>query len=173
MTEISSLVDSDNQILRQPTPRFDFQNAPIDPIELAHKLAKAMIANNGIGLSGPQIGLPYRAFCVASTPIICCFNPIIVDFTFEMIYLDETCCSFPGLFLKVKRPRAIKIRYTQPNGEVKTEKFIGITARAILHEIDHLDGIVFTQRANKYHLDQAKKRLANAKKVHLNKNTTK
>lgn len=170
MAEIYPLVSCDHPILSQQTPKFDFQNPPIDPVDLAHSLAKAMLANNGIGLSAPQIGLPYRAFCVASSPIICCFNPIIVDFTFEMIYLDETCCSFPGLFLKVKRPRAIKIRYTQPNGEVKTEKFIGITARAILHEIDHLDGIVFTQKANKYHLDQGKKRLANGKKVHLNKN---
>ena len=170
MAEIYPLVSCDHPILKQPTPKFDFQNPPIDPVDLAHSLAKTMLDNNGLGLSAPQIGLNYRVFCIASSPIICCFNPIVVDQTSDMVYLDEGCLSFPGLIVKVKRPRAIKIRYTQPNGEVKTEKFIGMTARAILHEIDHLDGIVFTQRANKYHVEKGKKRLANAKKVHLNKN---
>lgn len=155
---VRSLVNNTDQILYTKTERFDFSNPPIDPSELAHILAQTMIANNGIGLAAPQIGLPYRAFVLTGKPILCCFNPIIVDTSSEQIYLEEGCLSFPGLIVKIKRPKMIRARYTMPNGETVTNKFIGMTARTFQHELDHLNGIVFTRRANSYHLEQAKKK---------------
>jgi peptide deformylase len=71
--------------------------------------------------------------------------------------MDEGCLSFPNLFLKIKRPRTIKVRFTKPNGDTETMKFDGITARCFLHELDHLNGIVFTSKANRYHLERAMK----------------
>jgi peptide deformylase len=155
---VRPLVNNTDQILYTKTQRFDFSNPPIDPSELAHILAQTMIANNGIGLAAPQIGLPYRAFVLTGKPILCCFNPIIVDTSSEQIYLEEGCLSFPGLIVKIKRPKIIRARYTMPNGETVTNKFIGMTARTFQHELDHLNGVVFTQRANSYHLEQAKKK---------------
>lgn len=155
---VRPLVNNTDQILYTKTERFDFSNPPIDPSELAHILAQTMIANNGIGLAAPQIGLPYRAFVLTGKPILCCFNPIIVDTSSEQIYLEEGCLSFPNLIVKIKRPKIIRARYTMPNGETVTNKFIGMTARTFQHELDHLNGVVFTQRANSYHLEKARKK---------------
>ena len=75
--------------------------------------------------------------------------------------MEEGCLSFPGLYFKVKRPAAIKIRYQRPNGETVTEQFQGLTARIVQHEIDHLDGIKYTSRGNRIHVDAAKKKVRN------------
>lgn len=151
---IYSLVKPEDPILSSPLPHFDFASPPTDPIELAKDLFETMLHHNGIGLAANQCGLPYRVIAIASNPGIVAFNPRIVDKTTEEVYLDEGCLTFPGLGLKVKRPSAIKVRYTEPNGNTVTQKFTGMTARIFLHEYDHLEGIKFTQRANRVHLDR-------------------
>lgn len=154
---IHTLVPSNDPILKQELKQFDFINPPTDPIQLAHDLAETMLANNGLGLAANQIGLPYRVFAIKAEKIIVCFNPKIVDYSEETIYLEEGCLSYPNLFIKVKRPKGIKIRYTEPNGNTLTTTFIGLTARIALHEYDHLQGITYLQRANRIHIEQAKK----------------
>lgn len=155
--------------LKTETQRFDFSNPPIDPVELACDLAEVMLENGGIGLAANQVGLPYSVFVLRTEEILPCFNPKVVDISEEEVYLEEGCLSFPGMTVKVKRPKTIKLRFTEPNGETSTRVFSGVTARAILHEMDHLFGINFLQRANKIHLEQArnraKKTLRQAKKV--------
>jgi peptide deformylase len=156
---ILPLVKHDDPILKEVMPQFDFANPPCDPIELAKNLTETMIANNGLGLSANQTGLRYRVFALNGSPVNVCFNPRIVDETkTNIILMDEGCLSFPNLYVKVKRPRTIKVRYTMPNGETVTQKFDGITARCFMHELDHLNGIVFTSRANQFHLEKALKR---------------
>jgi peptide deformylase len=164
---IHELVDKHHPILKTELDKFDFQNPPTDPIQLAHDLAETMLDKGGIGISANQIGLPYRAFAMMAEKIIVCFNPILLSASDEQIYLEEGCLSFPNLFVKIKRPQTIRVRYTEPNGNVITEKFGGMTARIFQHELDHLDGVVYTKRANKIHFEQAKK---NAKKgIHMPK----
>ena len=63
--------------------------------------------------------------------------------------------SFPALTLPIKRPKKIKVRYAEPNSIIKTATFDGMTARYFLHELDHLDGMLYTSKANKFHLDRA------------------
>lgn len=155
---IHDLIDCNDEILKSPLARFDFSNPPTDPIQLAHDLAETMLHHNGIGLSANQIGLPYRVFAIKSSPIIVCFNPYIVDESDEKISLEEGCLSYPGLFIKVKRPKTIKVRYTEPNGNVVTRTFDGLTARIFQHEFDHLQGINFTKRASRIHVEQARNR---------------
>jgi peptide deformylase len=152
------LVYRNNPILREEMPRFDFSNPPQDPIEIAHILAQTMIKNVGLGLSCSQIGLPYRAFAVKASPILVCFNPVIVDISDEEVYLEEGCLTFPNLFIKIKRPEVIRMRWTQPNGETVTENYEGMTARVMQHELDHLDGILYMDRATDYHYEQARNR---------------
>jgi peptide deformylase len=155
---IYDLVKSDHPLLRQKLETFDFSNSPMDPIELAKNLTETMLKNNGLGLSANQCGLPYRVFVIASNPVIACFNPRVVDESTQTeVSLEEGCLSFPYLFLKVKRPRMIKVRYNLPNGEIATEKFDGMTARIFLHELDHMNGEVFTSKVNQYHLDKGMK----------------
>lgn len=153
------LVPSNDPILRQVMPRFDFTNPPMDPNEIAHILAQTMIKNDGYGLSANQVGLPYRVFVVIGNPILCCFNPRIVDESEDELTMEEGCLSYPGLFVKIKRPQVIRIRYTKPDGETVTKQYQDLTARVMQHELDHLDGICHLNRANKIHLDQAKMKL--------------
>ena len=134
--------------LKNALESFDFDNPPTDPIELAHTLTKAMIAGGGIGLAANQLGLPYRVFVIKSNPVICCFNPRIVDIGEESETMIEGCLSFEGEYVKVKRPRRVKVRFTRPNGEIVTERFVDLTARVFQHELDHLDGITMLDRAS-------------------------
>lgn len=162
--KICELVDKYDPILKQKIERFNFSNPPCDPIELAHKLTQTMLHNNGIGLAAPQIGLPYRVFSLRTSPILVCFNPLVVDVSSETIELEEGCLTFPNLFLKIRRPSIVKVRFTLPNGETKTEKFVGITARAFQHEVDHLDGILFTQKVSNIELAMARKKAQKARR---------
>lgn len=154
---IRELVDCYDPILRQKTENFDFTNPPMNPVELYNDLAETMRENEGLGLAAPQVGLPYRAFVMRAENIIGVFNPRIVDTSSEMVYLEEGCLSYPNLWVKIKRPKKIKVRFTHPNGETETRVFDGMSARVFQHELDHLDGILHIKRANRFHLDQAKK----------------
>lgn len=151
------LVSPKDPVLKQVIPTFNFESSPINPIDLVANLAETMLENNGIGLAANQCGLSYRVFVILAEEIIPCFNPTIVDCSSEQILLEEGCISYPGLSVKIKRPRLIKVRYTEPNGNVITCKFDGITSRAFQHELDHLNGIVHIERATQLHKEQALK----------------
>lgn len=153
---IYELVKCTDPVLKTPTQPFDFDNPPVDPLDLVSDLAETMLANGGIGLAAPQCGLPYRVFVMLGTEIMPFFNPRIVHRDDDDILLEEGCLSYPGLMVKIKRARTIKVRYAEPNGNVKTEVFDGMTARIFQHELDHLDGIRYTDRANRIHLDRAR-----------------
>jgi len=114
---------------------------------------------NGLGLAANQVGVPYRVFAMRGSPEnFVCFNPRIVQPSAENIILEEGCLSFPGLLVKVKRPKHIRVRFQTPNGDTRTETFIGMTARIFQHELDHLDGRLYFNRANKYHKEIAMKK---------------
>lgn len=152
---VLELAPSDHPLLRTALEEFDFSNPPIHPAELANGLIQAMIDHKGLGLSANQCGLPYRVFVMHSSPTKVCFNPRVVTVSQEDILLDEGCLTFPNLFVKVKRPQRIKVRYQDVSGETHTETFTGMTARIFLHELDHMNGKTFKQRANPAHLERA------------------
>ena len=158
---IYDLVGPYDPILKTPTTLFDFDNPPIDPKELYQNMVDTLIENKGVGLSCNQVGLPYSMFVVGHwsvrDEIMCVFNPKIVDFSKEMSYAEEGCLSYPGLFIKVKRPDNIRVRMAIENGITDTVKMDGIAARIFQHEYDHLQGVLYTQRANRIHVDQGKK----------------
>ena len=105
-----------------------------------------MLAYEGLGLSANQVGVPYRVFVLWSNPTMVCFNPRIVGYEGSEIYFSEGCLSCPNLYVKIKRPSYVRVRYQKPNGETVTDKLMGMTARIFQHELDHLDGIVFIDR---------------------------
>lgn len=150
------LVSSTDPVLTEVCKKFDFADPPFDPIEFSHNIIKFMYDKNGIGLAANQIGVPYRIFAMRGMPQnFVCFNPRIVQPSTEEVTLEEGCLTFPGLLVKIKRPQHIRVRFNTPNGDIKTETFTGLTARIFQHELDHLDGIVFYNKANKFHRDQA------------------
>lgn len=165
---VHPLVEDTHPILSEELPKFDFENPATDPIQLAYDLVESMRAHRGIGLSANQLGMPYRVFAMEAVPAIVCFNPVVVDASSEEIPLEEGCLSFPGLGIKIKRPRHIKVRYTEPNGNVVTRKFTGMAARCFLHELDHMNGIKFIDRASFIQKEIALKRqkkLAKLKRI--------
>jgi len=149
------LVSSDDPVLRMPTEKFDFANPPMNPLDLVSDMAQIMIDNKGIGLAANQVGLSYRVMVVLGEELIPMFNPKIVDASSESIMLEEGCLSFPGLLVKIKRPRRIRVMYTDPKGNTTIEAFDGIVARSIQHEIAHLDGIRHIDQASYIHREQA------------------
>ena len=155
---VHPILPCDHPLLSQQMPKFDFENPPTDPIQLAYDLVVSMRTHRGIGLSANQIGLPYRVFAMEAVPAIVCFNPVLIDVSEEKIALEEGCLSFPGLGIKIKRPRHIKVRYTEPNGNVVTKKFTGMAARCFLHELDHMNGVKYIERASFIQKEIAMKR---------------
>lgn len=160
------LVADNHELLSRRLEDFDFENPPVDPITLSHQLVELMSRSRGIGLSANQAGLPYRVFVMATNPVIACFNPRLVDIGEEQVLLDEGCLSYPGLAVKIKRPKNIKVRYTLPNGETTTQKFTGITARVFLHELDHMNGENFINRAGPLAKSSALKKWTKLKRLH-------
>jgi len=115
-----------------------------------------MYDNNGICLAAIQVGIPYRIFAMRGSPQnFVCFNPRIVQPSEEQIRLEEMSLTFPGLSVKIKRPRHVKVRFATPNGEVRTETYTGITARTFMHCMDFLNGEIFYRKANPIHREQA------------------
>jgi peptide deformylase len=146
----------DPMVLTTVSEPFDFENPQMDPVDLGARLVKTMIDESGLGLSAIQIGIPYRVFAIRAQPQnIVLFNPTVVYASEETKTEYEGCLSFPNLIVKVKRPFEVRVRFWMPNGEVRTERWGGLTARVAQHEIDHLDGVLFYSRANRFHRDQA------------------
>ena len=152
------LVKYPDPILSTPVPEFDFDDPPESPTDVATRLILEMNGHKGIGLSANQLGHPYRVFCMRGHPEnYVCFNPKIVYTSPEVTLMEEACVSFPGVTVKVKRPKDIRVRFQTPSGAVVTHKFEGLTARTFQHEMDHLDGNMFFNRANRFHREKALK----------------
>ena len=116
-------------------------------------MPQTMIHANGVGLAGPQIGYMRRVCVVLDTldndKIIEMVNPEVVATEGEQTG-SEGCLSFPNKFGMVTRPRIVTVRAQDRNGEWFTVQSHDLTARAFLHEIDHLDGHVFTEKVTEY-----------------------
>lgn len=132
-----------------------------DAKSLYELLRDSMISHRGIGLSACQLGIMTRAFVIGNfnepSSILGVFNPIITNYDDQSVVYEEGCLSYPGIFVKIKRSRGIRVRYTGWNGETDSTRYEGMTARIFQHEYDHLNGITFHSRANRYHLEKAKK----------------
>ena len=145
--ETFDLVAPDDPILREVMPHFDFDNAIINPNDFASTLVETCKKLNGVGLSANQCGFPYRVFVMgADNNYVAHFNPEILESSGEE-HMLEGCLSFPLLGLRVTRPKEIVVKYQDFNGVEHTTKYVGISARCFLHELDHMNGVVYTDRA--------------------------
>ena len=159
--EIFKLVDYYDPILRTPTQRWNhFDHDPKESEFLAFSLAETMSHYGGLGLSANQVGLPHR-ICVINmgSEIWTMFNPEIIDHGMTPSKYQEGCLSYPGLYLKVPRYDHIKVRFEATYGQEVIQEVDGLTAVCIQHEIDHLNGIVYTDKVSPIKLDQAKRKV--------------
>ena len=158
--EILKLVDFYDPILRQPTIPYDFSRPTKDADYLAYSLAETMQKLGGLGLSANQVGLRDRV-CVVnmqdSTWTL--FNPYIIETSEDRTSFGEGCLSYPGLYLKLARTNTIKVRFQAIGGQFVEHEFSGLTSVCVQHELDHLDGILYTDRISPIKLEQAKRKV--------------
>ena len=137
-------------ILKERMPEFDFENPIMDPKELEREMLEIMFANNALGLSANQVGVKTRMFVMGDKRNFLMakayFNPKIIANTTDMQDLEEGCLSFPGIYVKIKRPSAIKVEYQNSKGDTEVSEFRGYDCKCFLHEYDHLEGITFQDR---------------------------
>jgi peptide deformylase len=115
------------------------------------------MAGRGIGLAGPQVDRAQRIFVTnveGDKPRIF-INPEIVLTSQEMVAIEEGCLSLPRLYLDVIRPRSVRVQAWNEKGRPFTVEADGLLARVILHEYDHLEGVLFIDRLKPGHRDRA------------------
>jgi peptide deformylase len=141
-----------NQSLRATCPEFDFANPVMDPVALEKLLVDNMLANNGIGLAANQIGIETRVFAMGHVKLPklaqAFFNPMIIANTEDLVELEEGCLSFPNIYVTIKRPRKIRAKWQDRTGVWQESEFEDYQCRCFLHELDHLEGIVFQDRVS-------------------------
>lgn len=154
-----SIVTIPNEILRKPATKVScFDSILKEKIET---MAKALRAEGGVGLAANQLGLNDHLLIVESTyedrgliPLTIFINPEIIQYAPEKDLLDEGCLSIPPIELETERSLKIKVKYTDENGRKHKIFAKGFLARILQHEIDHLNGILFTDRVcEKYFRD--------------------
>ena len=155
------LVSYLDPILKLKTPEWDFNKQPMHPINLSNEMISLLQEYKGIGLACPQVGYSYRMFVMGvNDQIIAYFNPKILEESKETQILEEGCLSFPKLKLVVRRPETVHVEYYDYNGKRHETKFAGLTSRLFQHELNHLDGILFTSKCSRNKLEMAIKKAA-------------
>lgn len=130
---------------------------------------------DGCGLAAPQVGKAWRLFIVDGTELAedypdCAtfkqvfINPEIVEESEETVSYSEGCLSLPGISENVIRPKTITINYLDENFEEHEETFTDFKARIVLHEYDHLEGHVFTDRVSPIRKTMVRGKLQNIAK---------
>ncbi|MDR1900062.1 MAG: peptide deformylase [Treponema sp.] len=154
-----------NELLRQKA-------APVTDIDdqllaAAEGMFEALRGGKGVGLAGPQVGLMKRIFVVhveGDEPRIF-INPSIIETSQETVKYEEGCLSVPGCWAEVVRPRQVKIQAWNERGHPFTLETGGILARVILHEYDHLEGVLFIDRLSAPKRERLLARMERMKRV--------
>ena len=158
MSEISKLLEPNNLLLRTTMELSE----DCDREKVKQDLIDSMEHYQGVGLSANQIGIPERVFImyedVNTRKILTSFNPKILELSKEQILMDEGCLTYPGIWLKVKRPIAIKVEFEDEKGEKHEREFQGLTSRIFQHEYDHMEGTDFTHKVSRLKIERAMKK---------------
>lgn len=153
---IHRIVKYGEEILRQKLKPTDFKTLePILP-QLLQDMEETCVAAKGAGLSANQIGLDYRLAVIfvpesdkkgAPLKRYVLINPEIVETRGEVVD-EEGCLSLPGLWVEIKRASDVTVAYIDETGQPVRLRARGLLAKALQHEIDHLDGKIFIDLAD-------------------------
>lgn len=150
------------KIITVPNPLLREKSKPVaidkKTQELVKNLKQTLLdkegKTKGVGLAAIQIGLPKRvfvAYSLASKRFLAFINPQIIwrskRLTNKKEKRYEGCLSVPNVWAIIQRPKTIKVKYQTQSGQIQTRKFTGPLATVIQHEYDHLEGVLFTDRA--------------------------
>jgi peptide deformylase len=152
-----------DDVLRHPTAPVTEIDAPLQ--KLIDDMIDTMYAAPGVGLAANQVGVSKRLMVidlsVGKRPGECYvfINPEIVESEGE-ITEEEGCLSIPDFVEVVTRPERVKLRYTDRNGETREMWGEGLMARAMCHELDHLQGTLFVDHLRGFRKDRILKKIA-------------
>lgn len=159
-------------VLKKPAE--NIEPGSIDVKQLSEDMFETMYQASGVGLAAPQIGKSLRMFVVDSTPMDedegkegykrVIINPEILNEEGDLWAFEEGCLSIPGIRADIMRAPKIKIHYFDENWEEHIDVLEGTPARVVLHEYDHIEGILFTD-----HITGLKKRLMKNKLNNISK----
>lgn len=169
---ILNLVDGMHPLIETKLDEFDFELNKVTYFddekvlhtlngeELENTLIENMKHHQGLGISSNQIGINCRSFAMLheGEPLVM-INPKVIEATEEKTMMKEGCLTWEGLFPNVARPSGVSINWYDKEGQQFNGNFIGLSARIILHEYDHLNGYTFFDRAKPYHMQQARKKM--------------
>lgn len=145
-THMFEIITIGNDILREKA--LAVVNFDDDLSDLTAGMFMAMNAGRGIGLAAPQVGRRERVFVVSiegDKPRVF-VNPELLMASQEEVSYEEGCLSVPGIYAKLKRPGIVKIQAWNERGRPFTLGADGLLAQVVLHELDHLNGILFVDR---------------------------
>ncbi|OLS01707.1 peptide deformylase [Tissierella creatinophila] len=135
-------------VLRKKSKKIDKVTDRIQT--LLDDMVETMVDANGIGLAAPQVGILRRAVVIdIGEGVIKMLNPEILEIDGTIVDV-EGCLSIPNLSGTVERPEKVKVKYLDENGEERLLEATELLARAICHEVDHLNGILFTDKVIEY-----------------------
>lgn len=167
---------SAHQLIYAPHASLEMQ---VPPFPLDNELYRRAVSNHmqalmeqhrGVGLAANQINLNAAVHVqMVQQDMVTMFNPQIHDVSDDKVLMSEGCLSEPGLFLKVKRPDMIKASWEDEEGERTGTTLFGMDARVFLHEFDHLQGIMFTDRVGSVKLKAARKKQEKRMKAAMNR----
>ena len=120
--------------------------------ETMEDMYETMVDSMGVGIAGPQVGVMRRIFVAQPdfedpTKVYYMINPVLLEESEEKEWGIEGCLSVPDMIGDVERPVWIKMEATDLDGNRKVYEFEGFDARVMMHEYDHLDGILYTDKA--------------------------
>ncbi len=130
------------------------KSRPVEKIDgkiltLLEDMADTMYKADGVGLAAPQVGILKRIVVIdVGNGLFEMINPVILEQSGEQDGV-EGCLSIPGTSGEVVRPKNVKVKYTDPNGETVILETEELFARAVCHELDHLDGILYKDKAHR------------------------
>ncbi len=157
------------EIIRYPNQILKKKAEPISQVgpavfELIRQMKEAITSESneirGVGLAAPQVGISQRVIVVLINKRLKGFiNPTITKESRERVKKVEGCFSFPGLWLKIKRPKWVEIKAIDEGGQEIAFRVEGFSAGVLQHEIDHLNGMLFFERLGLLEKLKVKKQL--------------
>jgi peptide deformylase len=131
----------ENPLLTRVMDEFDFDNPQLDIVDAISRMRIELSqSSNGYALAANQIGIKLRAFIIGQKEYI---NPKIIKYVGTQSS-TEGCLSFPNIFIERERPARISVKFQDMSGKVHRLQYTGIKAVAFCHELDHLNGVIFT-----------------------------
>lgn len=148
---ILKILTAPNPILRKKSAEVSLKKISSRELKsLISSMIKTMAATDGAGLAAPQIGRNIALAVINSKDgAFCLINPRITKKSFSRELGQEGCLSIPGIYGQVKRHKKITLTYYNRDGKKIKLDAAGLMARVIQHEVDHLDGVLFTDKAIK------------------------